>query len=239
MQHPRHVAIIMDGNGRWAKRRYLPRFAGHQQSIESVRTIIKACIDKHIPVLTLFAFSSENWQRPEQEVSFLMALFLQVLEQEIQKLHENQVRLRVIGDITAFSSKLQSAIKQAERLTQHNTGLYLNIAANYGGRWDIVQAVKKIGMAIQNQSLSISDLDEAAFDHYTCLSECGPPDFFIRTSGEQRISNFLLWQLAYCELYFTETLWPDFRLAEFEEALCDFAQRERRYGRVLEEEVYA
>lgn len=233
--YPRHIAIIMDGNGRWAKRRYLPRFAGHQQGIESIRVVVRACIDKRIPVLTLFAFSSENWNRPEKEVSFLLSLILQLLEQEVGKLHESGVRLKIIGDITAFSPKLQQAIVAAEKLTQHNQGLCLNIAANYGGRWDIVQAARKIAKQMQSQAIALDDIDEQWFNQQMCLSDCGPPDFFIRTSGERRISNFLLWQLAYCELYFTDTLWPDFRLPQFEEALCDFTQRERRFGAVVEE----
>lgn len=236
MQYPQHIAIIMDGNGRWAKRRRLPRFAGHQQGVESVRAVIKACLDRQIPVLTLFAFSSENWERPPQEVSFLMSLFLQLLEQEVDQLHENQVRLRFIGERSALNEPLQRLMSESEAKTKHNLRLQLNLAINYGGRWDIVEAAKKVARAAQEGRIHLDTLNEHHFHQYTSLAELPPVDFFIRTSGELRLSNFLLWQMAYTELYFAETLWPDFRLAQFEEALCDFAQRERRFG-VVEAEV--
>ena len=228
---PRHIAIIMDGNGRWAKRRLLPRYAGHKVGIEAVRQVIRLCGEYHIEALTLFAFSSENWRRPQQEVSFLMDLFITALQQEVNNLHKNQVRLRVIGAREAFPPKLQTLIAEAEILTANNTGLTLVIAANYGGHWDIVQATKNLAARVKVGQLEIEEINETLFRNQLCLADLPEPDLFIRTGGEQRVSNFLLWQLAYTEMYFTDTLWPDFNKAHFIQALQSFAQRQRRFGR--------
>jgi len=206
---PNHIAIIMDGNGRWAKKRHLPRHAGHKAGVETVRRVINLCVEHHIKVLTLFAFSSENWQRPKQEVNLLMDLFMTALQKEITALHKNQVRLRFFGAREAFSDKLQQLIAEAEKLTEHNTGLTLVIAANYGGRWDIVEAATLLAKQIEQGTLKSQEINENLFSKHLCLADLPEPDLFIRTSGEQRISNFLLWQLAYTELYFTDTLWPD------------------------------
>jgi len=230
-KRPRHVAVIMDGNGRWAEGRHLPRFAGHKSGVDALRGLVEACGRKGIEVLTVFAFSSENWRRPEEEIGLLMGLFLTALEQRVRELHHNNVRLHVIGDRHAFSLKLQERIEEAERLTRRNDGLQLVIAANYGGRWDIVEAARRIARAVQNGSLKPEDVDPQVFRAHLCLHELPEPDLFIRTGGEQRISNFLLWDLAYTELYFTETLWPDFDAQAFEEALASFASRQRRFGR--------
>jgi undecaprenyl diphosphate synthase len=230
MNLPRHVAVIMDGNGRWAKQRLLPRVAGHKQGTEAVRDIVALCVKKQIPILTLWAFSSENWRRPQNEVSFLFELILKSLKQELQTLHENKVCLKVIGDRSRFSRELQEAILEAENKTAHNTGLRLNIALNYGGRWDIVQAVQRLSKGVLAGKLKPEEITEQTIAEFLCLSDCEDPDLLIRTSGEFRLSNFLLWQFAYTELYFTETLWPDFREAQFEEALAAFAKRERRFG---------
>lgn len=227
---PAHVAIIMDGNGRWAKKRFLPRYAGHKVGLESVRTTIRACLDKKIAVLTLFAFSSENWQRPEKEVSVLMELFLTALKQEVKKLDKNNVRLCFIGDTQQFSDKLQAHIRAAEEQTANNTAMTLNIAANYGGKWDIMQAVKKVAQKVEAGELSAQDLSEQDFSQELMLHDLPAPDLFIRTGGEKRISNFLLWQLAYAELYFTDTLWPSFDKTTFEAALTSYANRQRRFG---------
>jgi undecaprenyl diphosphate synthase len=227
---PQHVAVIMDGNGRWARRRGMPRIAGHRQGLARVRELVSACGDRGIPHLTLFAFSSENWRRPEQEVRLLMDLFLTALEREVQKLHENNVRFRVIGDIAGFGPKIGARIRQAERLTQDNTALTLTIAANYGGRWDIAQAAAELARRAAAGEIRPEDITPESFEPHLSLSGCPEPDFFIRTGGEQRISNFLLWQLAYTELYFTPVLWPDFDRAQFEQALLSFAGRERRFG---------
>lgn len=227
---PRHVAIIMDGNGRWAKKRFLPRFAGHQKGIESVRAVIKSCVKHNIEVLTLFAFSSENWRRPKEEVNALMKLFIKALQNEVSELHENNIRLCFIGARDGFSEQLQILIDNAEKLTVHNTGLNLVIAANYGGRWDIAQAAKKLAEQVQMGKLQLEEIDEEKLSHVLSLSDLPAPDLFIRTGGEQRISNFLLWQLAYAEMYFSDVLWPDFNEKIFEEALTSFAKRQRRFG---------
>lgn len=232
---PRHVAIVMDGNGRWARRRRLPRVAGHRAGLESVKEVLRACGDHGVRVLTLFAFSSENWRRPADEVSTLMGLFSSALDQQLDKLHEHQVRLRVIGDLSAFSSSLQAQIRRAERSTAHYTELHLQIAANYGGRWDIAQATRKVVQAAMRGELNVDDVCETTLHQYLCMSDLPEPDLFVRTGGETRISNFLLWQLAYTELYFTETLWPDFHAPQFEAALAAFAERERRFGRTSEQ----
>ncbi len=232
---PRHVAIIMDGNGRWARRRMLPRFAGHRAGMESVRETIKACLDHGVEVLTLFAFSSENWRRPQEEVGALMNLFMSALEKEVSKLHEKGVRLRVVGDRSAFHDELRQRIDEAERLTADNQAMTLNIAANYGGRWDIVQAARLLAEEVAAGRMRTDELDEAALAGRLSLAGLPEPDLFIRTGGEQRISNFLLWQLAYTELYFTPKLWPEFDRAQLDEALASYSSRQRRFGRTGEQ----
>lgn len=232
---PRHVAIIMDGNGRWAERQNKPRVAGHRAGVEIVRDIVKTCGDLGIQVLTLFAFSSENWRRPQKEVGLLMEMFLIALEREANKLHRNNVQLRVIGDVSAFAEKIQQRIKEAEALTRENTGLVLNIAANYGGKWDISQAVQQLAQQVQQGDLAPQDITAELINTKLSLHGLPEPDLFIRTGGEQRISNFLIWQLAYTELYFTPILWPDFRRDEFEKALLSFSNRQRRFGRTGEQ----
>ena len=229
---PRHVAIIMDGNGRWAKSRLLPRIAGHKRGVETVRTAVKSCIEREVNYLTLFAFSSENWRRPATEISFLMQLFFTVLEQEVIKLHENGIRFKVIGDLTKFEPKIIEFIRKGEEMTSANTRLTLTIAANYGGRWDIMQAVRK--MHVQDPGLLNNFVEEDLSRHFA-MSYAPEPDLFIRTGGEQRISNFLLWNLAYTELYFTDTLWPDFNADSLDLAIQSYQQRERRYGRTSEQ----
>jgi undecaprenyl diphosphate synthase len=231
---PRHVAVIMDGNGRWAKKRFLPRVAGHVKGVELVREMVRACLERGIQYLTLFAFSSENWRRPQEEVSLLMQLFVKALEQEVEKLDRNGVRLRVIGDLSRFEPRLQELIKQAEAKTAGNTRLDLTIAANYGGRWDIMQATNRM-LAAQPEKRE--GWQENDLEPHLAMNFAPEPDLFIRTGGEQRISNFLLWQLAYTELYFTPTLWPDFDTAEFDKAIASFQQRERRFGRTSEQLV--
>lgn len=230
-QVPRHIAIIMDGNGRWAKQRFMPRAAGHKRGVDTVREVVKACIERGVEQLTLFAFSSENWRRPEDEVTKLMELFVLALEREVDKLHKNGVRLRIVGDLARFGPRLNKLIADGEALTGNNTRLSLNIAANYGGRWDILQAVNRL-LADQNRSGPISEADLA---QGLCLSDAPEPDLFIRTGGEKRISNFLLWQLAYTELYFTDTLWPDFDAAALDAAIDSYQKRERRFGRTSEQ----
>ncbi len=232
---PRHIAIIMDGNGRWAVQRKLPRFAGHRAGVETVREVVKACADKGVEVLTLFAFSSENWRRPKEEVGLLMGLFMTALQREVRRLHRNNVRLRVIGERTAFDAKLQKRIAEAEELTGNNSGLTLVVAANYGGRWDITQAVRRLAERVTSGRMQASDIDEEALAAHLSLGELPEPDLFIRTGGEQRVSNFLLWQLAYTELFFTPVLWPDFNRELFEEALASFAHRQRRFGHTGEQ----
>lgn len=232
---PQHVAIIMDGNGRWASQRHLPRISGHRAGLESVRGVVRACGEKGIPVLTLFAFSSENWRRPEDEVGMLMSLFVSALEQQARKLHQNNVRLRVIGDRLAFSQRLQTLMSDAEMLTADNTGLTLVIAANYGGRWDLTQATRALAKRVLRGDIEVDDIGAEDIAQGLCSSDLPEPDLFIRTGGEQRVSNFLLWQLAYTELYFTRTLWPDFDRSEFEQALESYANRQRRFGRTGEQ----
>ncbi|RMG58697.1 MAG: di-trans,poly-cis-decaprenylcistransferase [Gammaproteobacteria bacterium] len=227
---PRHVAIVMDGNGRWARARHLPRTAGHKRGVEATRGVIRGCARRGIEALTLFAFSSENWRRPREEVSTLMDLFLVALRREISALHENGVRLRFIGDRSAFSARLREQIEQAEALTAENTGLKLQIAANYGGQWDILQAARALAQRVAEGALSVDDIDEACFEQALSTHDLPQPDLFIRTGGEQRISNFLLWQIAYAELWFTPVLWPDFDDTHLQAALEDFAGRQRRFG---------
>ena len=229
---PGHVAVIMDGNGRWAKKRFLPRVAGHVKGVELVREMVRACLERGVQYLTLFAFSSENWRRPQEEVSLLMQLFVKALEQEVDKLDRNGVRLRVIGDLSRFDPHLQTLIRKGEEKTAGNTRLDLTIAANYGGRWDIMQAVNRM---LADQPEKRDGWLEADLEPYLSMSFAPEPDLFIRTGGEERISNFLLWQLAYTELYFTPTLWPDFDTAEFDKAIASYQQRERRFGRTSEQ----
>lgn len=232
---PRHVVIVMDGNGRWAKKRLLPRTAGHHAGVKTTRKIVESCVAKKLGALTIFAFSSENWRRPEQEVSSLMELFMSALQTEIKSLHEQQVRVRFIGDLSAFSQKLQDKIEQTTQLTSNNQGLQLNIAVNYGGRWDISQACKQIAEKIQQGILSCENIDAELLNQHVCLMDSPEPDLFIRTGGDQRISNFLIWQMAYTELYFTDLLWPDFDQQAFDDALQWFAGRQRRFGKTGEQ----
>jgi len=229
-QIPRHIAIIMDGNGRWAKSRYLPRTAGHHAGVSSVRKVIEYCGSAGVEVLTLFAFSSENWRRPQQEVSVLMSLFLSTLQKEAERLHQQNVRLRVIGDRSAFALALQQQIAAVESMTSANTGLTLVIAANYGGRWEITQAVRRVLRQVADGLLDPEAVTTETLGASLDLADLPEPDLFIRTGGEKRISNFLLWQLAYTELYFTDTLWPDFDESALEQAIKDYAGRQRRFG---------
>ncbi len=233
--NPRHIAIIMDGNGRWAQKRHLPRVAGHRAGTKSVRKMIEYCAKEKIEVLTLFAFSSENWRRPKAEVSALMLLFISSLEKEIDALDKKKVRFLCIGDKTAFTEKLQKKITESEEKTQHNQGLTLVVAANYGGRWDMKQALSKITAKIAAGELQSEDLTEDLIEQHLSTAGLPAPDLFIRTGGEQRISNFLLWQLAYAELYFTPTLWPDFDQNSLEEAVKSFRGRQRRFGHTNEQ----
>jgi undecaprenyl diphosphate synthase len=229
---PRHIAIIMDGNGRWAKQRLLPRVAGHRKGVDAVRSTVRACIERGVEFLTLFAFSSENWRRPAEEVSILMQLFLRALEQEVAKLHENGIRFKVIGDTARFEPKIRELIAAGEKLTAHNTRLTLTIAANYGGRWDVAQAAQRL---IAANPAAAHGFEPEALEPYLSMAYAPEPDLFIRTGGEQRISNFLLWQLAYTEFYFTELLWPDFDAAALDAAIASYQERERRFGRTSEQ----
>lgn len=234
---PRHIAIIMDGNGRWARQRGGPRAHGHQAGFRTTRDIVEACGKQQIESLTLFAFSSENWKRPETEVGFLLDLFLRALKSEVQNLHENKVRIQFIGERSAFSDKLQLQMQKAEEKTAGNTGLKLAIAVNYGGRWDIVNATKKIAQDVKNGTLEVEAIDQKLMGDYISLSQVSEPDLFIRTGGEKRISNYLLWHLAYTELYFTDVLWPDFSETELNSALEYYATRQRRFGQTGEQVV--
>ncbi|WWP00434.1 MAG: (2E,6E)-farnesyl-diphosphate-specific ditrans,polycis-undecaprenyl-diphosphate synthase [Candidatus Dasytiphilus stammeri] len=231
-QSIRHVAIIMDGNGRWATLKGKLRVMGHKAGVNSVRRAVRFAVKHKIEVLTLYAFSSENWKRPAQEVVSLMKLFVWTLENELIRLHQHNIRLCIIGDISNFNTLLQDRIRQAEGLTKKNTGLILNIAANYGGRWDIIHGIRKIATLVQKGIIQPDQIDESVFSKYLCLNDLAPVDLVIRTGGEYRISNFLLWQIAYTELYFTEVLWPDFDEQVFEGALNAFSQRERRFGNI-------
>lgn len=227
---PQHIAVIMDGNGRWARKRGLPRVAGHRKGVERARELTVACGELGVRYLTLFAFSSENWQRPKAEVQVLLELFLNALDREIAKLHEQKVRFRVIGDATAFGPELATRVRDAEALTRDNDVLTLAIAANYGGRWDITEACRAVARRVAAGELKPNDINPAAIDAHLSTAGVPEPDLFIRSGGEQRISNFLLWQLAYSELYFTPVLWPDFDRAQLEEALTAYANRQRRFG---------
>lgn len=229
---PAHIAIVMDGNGRWARKRLLPRVAGHKRGLDTVRKIVGLCVDQGVSHLTLFAFSSENWRRPADEVSFLMQLFMQALREEVKKLHKNNIRLRVIGDLSRFDPELVETIRSAEAQTAGNTALTLSIAANYGGRWDIVNAVNNMLAANPGKLAGFSEEELAP---HLCLADAPEPDLYIRTGGEQRVSNFLLWQLAYTEFYFTDCLWPDFDESAFTQAIDSYRKRERRFGRTSEQ----
>ena len=227
---PRHVAIIMDGNGRWAKNQGKLRISGHKAGVKSVRRAVSFAVSNKLEALTLYAFSSENWSRPVQEVTALMELFVWALDSEVKSLHKHNVRLRIIGDISRFNNRIQERIRRAEELTQQNDGLTLNIAANYGGRWDIIQGVKKLAEQVQDGLLRPDQITEDSLAPHLCMQEQAPVDLVIRTGGEHRISNFLLWQIAYAEFWFTDVLWPDFDEHVFEGALNAFSLRERRYG---------
>jgi len=229
---PNHIAVIMDGNGRWARKRFLPRVAGHKRGVETVRDLVKQCAKLNVKFLTLFAFSSENWRRPDDEVSFLMSLFMDALKREVVKLHENNIRLILIGDRSRFNLELIAQIEDSEKLTENNTGLTLTIAANYGGRWDILQATNRMIAANPNKKEAYTEEDITS---YLSMHYAAEPDLFIRTGGEKRVSNFLLWQLAYTEFYFTDTLWPDFNAKAFQAAIASYQQRERRFGRTSEQ----
>ena len=229
---PRHIAVIMDGNGRWARQRHLPRVAGHRRGVKAVREVVRGCAERGVEYLTLFAFSSENWRRPAEEVTVLMQLFVAALEQEAGKLHDNGVRFKLIGDVSRFEPKLVRLARDAEALTAAHRRLTLTIAANYGGRWDVLQAANR--MLREHPGLA-AGFSEGDLVPYLALSYAPEPDLFIRTGGEQRISNFILWQLAYTELYFTDTLWPDFDAAALDRAIISYQQRERRFGRTSEQ----
>lgn len=227
---PQHIAIIMDGNGRWARKRFLPRIAGHKAGVEAARKVVKNCLKRNIKVLSLFAFSSENWNRPEKEVSFLMDLFLTGLEREVSMLHENNIQLRFIGDRTRFSEKLCQKIQEVENLTANNSAMILLIAVDYGGKWDIAEATRKLAYEVEQGKLVSSDITPELIASKLSFADLPDPDLFIRTSGELRISNFMLWQLAYAELFFCETLWPDFDEKDLDNALSHYATRDRRFG---------
>ncbi len=231
---PRHIAIIMDGNGRWARKRFMPRVAGHARGLESVRAVVKACVERGVEYLTLFAFSSENWRRPQDEVSFLMQLFMKALRKEVTRLDHNEIRLRVIGDMTRFDPELVRIIRESEEKTAGNAKLTLCIAANYGGRWDIANAVSELMRSHPERRDGFSEEEIA---DALSMSFAPEPDLFIRTGGEKRISNFLLWQLAYTEFYFTDALWPDFDAGALDQAIESYRSRERRFGRTSEQLV--
>ena len=230
MALPHHIAIVMDGNGRWAGARGEPRTAGHRAGLEPVRMVIRECAALRIDALTLFAFSSENWRRPEAEVATLMSLFMDALDREVAELHANRVRLRIIGNRQRLAVRLQQRIAEAEALTAANDGLRLQVAVSYGGRWDVVEAAKRLAAAAASGALRAGDIDEERFARELQLHDLPDPDLFIRTGGDHRVSNFLLWNIAYAELFFTDVLWPDFNAAELQLALEDFAGRERRFG---------
>lgn len=231
---PCHLAVIMDGNGRWAKKRFLPRVAGHVKGVDALRDLVRACLDRGVRYLTLFAFSSENWRRPKEEVNLLMQLFVKALQHEVERMNRNNVRLRLIGDLSRFDPQLRSLVVQAEEKTAGNTALDLTIAANYGGRWDILQALNKLAVEIPERSGAWTEDD---LESRLSMNFAPEPDLFIRTGGEERISNFLLWQLAYTEFYFTQTLWPDFGAGELDKAIVSYQARERRFGRTSEQLV--
>lgn len=232
---PRHVAIIMDGNNRWARKRFLPGVAGHKAGVDAVRAVIEVCAEEGVEVLTLFAFSSENWNRPADEVGALMDLFLSALRREVRKLVENEICLRIVGDRSRFSAELQKAMAEAEALTADGTRLTLVVAANYGGQWDIAQAARRLAIEAQAGWLDAAAIDEEDFQQRLCTAEWPQPDLCIRTGGERRVSNFLLWQIAYAELYFSDLYWPDFKHDALRAAFADFAKRQRRFGKTSEQ----
>lgn len=232
---PKHIAIVMDGNGRWAKNRLMPRVAGHKRGVDAVKRTVQACCELGVEHLTLFAFSSENWRRPAEEVSLLMRLFVRVLRKDVEAMHRENICLRIIGDITAFEPELQAAIVSAQELTKNNTRLCLNIAANYGGRWDILQATQKMLQCQPELAKNPEQITESTLAQHLCLQGSPEPDLFIRTGGEQRVSNFLLWQMAYTEFYFTDKFWPDFGKPMLLEAIDSYNNRERRFGRTSEQ----
>lgn len=231
----RHVAIIMDGNGRWAKKRFMPRTVGHQAGVKAVKRVVKAAIENNVEALTLYAFSTENWLRPDEEVGFLFKLFIETLDKELQSLHDEGIAIHFIGDIQKFPHVLQQKLHHAVELTQHNEKLNLIVALNYGARAEIVNACKAIAKDIKNDLFDLDDIDEIMVDQRLALHEFPPVDLLIRTSGEERLSNFLLWQLAYAEFYFTECLWPDFNEEEFYKALLGYKERDRRFGAIEEQ----
>jgi len=234
---PRHIAIVMDGNGRWAKAKHRPRFMGHKKGVDAVREIVKACGALKVDCLTLFAFSSENWKRPEEEITNLMGLFMLALDREAKSMARNNVQLQIIGDLSFFSEKLQLKIKQVEELTSHCDGLKLVVAANYGGRWDINQATKALAKKVKLGEMDADLIDETDISAHLTTAGLPDPDLFIRTGGEKRISNFLIWQMAYAELYFTDVLWPDFSKDELQKAIADYSSRQRRFGKTSEQVV--
>jgi len=234
-QVPQHVAIIMDGNGRWAQKRLMPRTYGHKKGVEATRQAISFYAKAGVSQLTLFAFSSENWNRPKDEVSTLMSLFISSLQKNTEELHTNGIRIRFIGDRTAFSEKLINQIEESEKITLNNKVMTLNIAANYGGQWDILQAVQKLAQKVESREISAADISSELFVTELSLAGSPDPDLFIRTGGEKRISNFLLWQIAYAELFFTDVLWPDFSVEEMQQSLETFASRQRRFGKTAEQ----
>ncbi|SUZ66412.1 uncharacterized protein METZ01_LOCUS19266 [marine metagenome] len=228
---PRHVAIIMDGNHRWAKRKFLPGAAGHQAGARNVRHVAELCADLGVEYLTLFAFSTENWNRPQREIDLLMRLMRGMLENDVEELHAKGVRLRIIGDRSKFSAEIQLLMARAEQVTRLNDRLYLTIAANYGGRWDIARAAREMAMAVERGELDPRSVDEDTFENYLSMRDLPQPDLCIRTGGDRRISNFLLWDLAYTELYFTDAYWPEFDEMLLESAFSDYQGRQRRFGR--------
>jgi undecaprenyl diphosphate synthase len=232
---PRHIAIVMDGNGRWAERRHRPRSFGHRAGVKAVRASVEFCLRQRVPALTLFAFSSENWQRPAAEVGALMGLFIKALDREVAELHKHGVRLRFIGDRPSLPEEIRKRMDAAESRTAGNTALALNIAASYGGRWDIAQACRRLAVAVRDGALDADTIDAGMVARELCLADQPEPDLFIRTGGDQRISNFLVWQLAYAELWFTDVLWPDFGAGELELAVRDFGARERRFGKTSDQ----
>ena len=235
MTIPKHVAIILDGNGRWAKSQSLPRIAGHQAGLKTARAVIESAAKMGVGVLSYFIFSSENWQRPVEEVSSILDFFLRALQTDVKKLHQNNIRFRVLGDLASFSNETQQRIREAEALTAHNTGMTLVLAANYGGQWDITQAAQKLAYKVAQGDLNPEDITPSLLEQHLTTAGLPSPDLFIRTSGEQRISNFFLWQLAYAELYFTPIHWPDFNEQELSQAIHYYQTRERRFGKISEQ----
>ncbi len=234
---PRHIAIVLDGNGRWARAKHRPRFMGHKKGVEAVREIVKECGALKVECLTLFAFSSENWKRPKDEIKNLMGLFMLALDREAKSMARNNVKLQIIGDLSFFSEKLQVKIKQVEELTAHCDGLRLIVAANYGGRWDITQAAKSLAKKVASSEMDANLISEDDISSQLTTAGLPDPDLFIRTGGEKRISNFLIWQMAYTELYFTDVLWPDFDKDELHKAIADYSSRQRRFGKTSEQVI--